>query len=98
MASIQRARQVIVGTYVVAVVFALAFFVADRRVEAMGGFVLVTLASASAGLLGIAMGMGSLLGTEALVRATARRARDVLVVGLGCLGSIALFIYAALLL
>jgi hypothetical protein len=98
MASMQRARQVILGTYVVAVVFALAFLVADPRVEGMGGFVLVTLASASAGLLGIAMGVGSLLGTEVLVRATAWRAQDVMVVGLGWLGSIALFIYAAALL
>ena len=98
MASMQRARQVILCTYVVAVIFAIAFFVADPRVEAMQGFVLVTLASASAGLLGIAMGVGSLLGTEALVRATAWRTQDVLVVGLGWLGSVALFIYAAALL
>jgi hypothetical protein len=98
MASMQGARQVILGTYVVAVVFALAFLVADPRVKGMGGFVLVTLASASAGLLGIAMGVGSLLGTEALVRATTWRAQDVLVVGLGWLGSVALFIYAAALL
>ena len=94
----QRARQVILGTYVVVVVFALAFTVADPGVEAMGGFVLVTLAAASAVLLGIAMGVGALLGTEALMCATACRVQDVLVVGLGWLGSVALFIYAAALL
>jgi ethanolamine utilization microcompartment shell protein EutS len=98
MANMQRARQVILSTYVVGVVVALAFVVADPHVKAMGGFVLVTLAAASAGLLGIAMGVGSLLATQALVRATRWRAQELLVVGLGWLGSVALFIYAAALL
>jgi hypothetical protein len=98
MAGMQRARQVILGTYVAGILVALTFLVAEPRMGDMGGFVLVTLAAASAGLLGIAMGVGSLLGTEALVRATAWRARDVLVVGLGWLGAVTLFIYAVALL
>lgn len=95
MASIQCARHVIFRTYLVGALAALAFLAAESRMQGMAGLVLLPLATAVAALLGIALGVGSVLGTVALVHGTAWRAQDVMTVGLGWLSAIALIIYAA---